>query len=159
MKPKQTLPSPDILLLEARGAIGRDAPLNVDVYASVIAELRDGKNLSFGKIAEWLGERLGREINKGIIYRVYTEWTEERANAEPDFNEPEEPTEQEEYARAVSELADEILNFTMEKAKALGSGGYIVNEAVESVLYRIKQTQADEKAAAEEDARIQEGKK
>jgi hypothetical protein len=47
----------------------------------------------------------------------------------------------------------------MEKAKALGSGGYIVNKAVESVLHRIEQAQADEKAAAEEDARNQEGKK
>ena len=151
MKPKKSIPSPDILLLEARGVVGRDAPLNFDAYASVIGELRDGKNMSFGKIAEWLGERVGREINKGIIYRVYSDWAEARANEEPDFDEPEHYSDEEQYARAVHELEEEILNFTMQRASELGSGGYTVTEAVENVLRRIKQTQADEKAAAEAD--------
>ena len=162
MKPKITLPSPKLLLVEARGSVGRDAPLNVDVYASVIGELRDGKNYSFGKIAEWLGERVGREINKGIVYRVYHDWRDARANEEPYFDEPEELSDDEQYARAVLELEQEILNFAMERTSALGSGGYTVNEAIENVLYRLKQTQADEKAAREADevasAQDKEGK-
>lgn len=148
-----------MLLLEARGVVGRDAPLNVDTYASVIGELRDGKNMSFGKIAEWLGERVGREINKGIIYRVYSDWAEARANEEPDHDEPEHYSDEEQYLRAVHELEEEILNFTMQRANELGSGGYTVSEAVENVLRRIKQTQADEKAALEADeAKEKEGK-
>lgn len=146
---KKDLPLPEMLLLEARGAIGREAPLNVDVYASVIAELRDKKNYSFGKIAEWLGERLGREINKGIVYRIYSDWCE---NQEPDIEEPEDFSVEQQHARAVHELEEEILNFTLEKARALGSGGYIINEAVQNVLYRVNQARADEKAATEADS-------
>lgn len=142
-----------MLLIEARGVIGRDAPLNLRDYSSVIGELREGKNYSYGKISEWLGERLGREINKGIVYRVYSEWALQRSQAE-EYDEPQPPEDDEDaYERAVGELSERILNLALQEAKAMGCGGAIISNAVELVLRQLEQAEADEKAAAEADAK------
>ena len=115
MKPASQRPSPASLLLEARGESEALAPLDLNEYAKVIVELR-GKNLSFGKIAEWLTEKLGRPINKGGVYRVCVEWEDaEQQEAERRAEEAEnEPAEEVDYesvrARIVGELSLQLVS-------------------------------------------------
>ena len=78
MKPKKELPTPKMLLVEARGSLEKDAPIDLRDYADVIGELR-AKNFSYGEIVDWLAARLDRHFNKGAVHRVFKEWEEEQA--------------------------------------------------------------------------------
>lgn len=162
MKPNNALPSPNLLLLEARGAEGLEAPLKIDDYASVIAELREKKNFSYQKIADWLSERLGREVNKGMVYRAYENLRELRElqamTLDVDIDEPEEKSIEEEIAEATAQLEAAILPCVLEKARGLGITGSIIEDALRNVAAHVAQVHADEKAATEADMQKDEGK-
>jgi len=75
-------------MIEVNGVVGKEAPINLSEYSTVIAALR-GKNLSFSEIAEWLDQRLGgRTVNRGAVYRTYLGWqgTERQRQEESDSN-------------------------------------------------------------------------
>ena len=154
MPPKKDLPSPKMLLVEARGAIEHDAPINLDEYASVIGELRATKNYSFGKVAEWLGERLGRPINKGAVFRVFKDWERkcelEAFNRDEDMEGP--PNDLDEAESEMKEVADCALDAARQCREDRKLPASVVIEGLERALRRAKQEAADEKAAEDADA-------
>ena len=145
MSSKSTRPSPKSLLFEARGVDETFAPLNLTEYESVIGELRR-KNYSFAKIADWLAERLNRPVNKGGVYRVYTDW-EEKLEREREYrdNSPEVPLQE-----AISDFASSIISFVEEYEKNNRCSGF-ADEALEQAAHLYRQQIEDEKTAESRD--------
>jgi hypothetical protein len=156
MAPKKDTPSPKTLLLEARGVVEQDAPIDLDDYADVIGELRQ-KNFSFGKIAEWLGERLGRPINKGAVFRAYKEWEFTRS-VEIAENAAEESimTKADRYNEMTGRLADYLVNAANEYSKTQGFPSIIIGAGIRLADMKFEQFKADEESANAEDSVKQE---
>lgn len=151
MKPKP-IPTPEMLLVEAEGALDQEAPLSLFDYGRVIDQLRD-KNYSFGKIAEWLSERLGRPINKGGVYRAYSDWLEDCRLQEEhglSLHEVREHTE-DEGTRIVDDLAEELGNYANSLADERGLPREFATEAMLRMAKIIERERADEKAAEDAD--------
>lgn len=113
MAPKKLPPSPRSLLAEAKG-VEEKITVRLQDYADVIGELRD-KNYSYGKISEWLGERLGITVNRGLVHRIFTEWDEERNRTADDelyerMNEMP-PTDEETTAHVIDAALQRIAEF------------------------------------------------
>ena len=141
-----------MLLVEAQGAVERDAPIDLHEYASVIGQLR-GKNYSFGKIAEWLAERLGRPINKGGVFRVYEDWVEAQDNDERyrgNFGPP--PDEEDQVNQLIQEIADEILSAANGAVVRKCLPSWFAPEAITRAAKIVEREKADERAAEEADA-------
>lgn len=149
MNPKNLRPSPQSLLLEARGVTVTDAPINLAEYEAVIVDLRR-KNYPFSKIADWLTERLGRPVNKGGVYRVYSDW-EQREPEKFDPSEYEEISEEEAYARAVHDFALYLAECADDYEKTNKCRGF-ADEALEKASAMVRQRMQDEKEADKVDA-------
>jgi len=150
MAPKNDIPSPEMLLVEAQGAVDRDAPIDMNEYGAVIGQLR-GKNYSFGKIAEWLGERLGRSINKGAVYRSYQTWLqlrEEEGFGAPEF---EPPDDEDELNHIIQEYADDVLAWASKAARGSSHPEWMAKEGIRRAAAMIEQEDADERAAEDAD--------
>ncbi len=143
-----------MLLVEARGAVEDDAPINLDQYDAVIGELRSEKNYSFGKVAEWLTERLGRPVNKGAVFRVFKDWERkcelEAFNRDEDMAPP--PDDQDEAEFEMKEVANCALDAARQCREDRKLPASFVIEGLERALRRAKQEAADEKAAEDADA-------
>lgn len=141
-----------MLLVEAQGAIERDVPIVLSDYAPVIGQLRH-KNYSFGKIAEWLSERLGRSINKGGVFRVYQDWEEDRNEylAEREAIEPP-PDDEEQADRLIREIASEVRNAAEDAAARKSLPAWFASEGVLLAAKVVEREQADERAAETADA-------
>ena len=135
------------LLQEARGETSREAPINLPDYEAVIVELRK-KNLSFAKIAEWLAERLGRPVNRGGVYRVYADW-EQREEDESIYRDQHQDVG---YYEAVDEMAKSLFEAALTYEKENECSGF-GDEALEKAARMYEQRRADERAAAEADAK------
>jgi len=141
-----------MLLVEARGAIERDAPIDLSEYADVIGQLR-GKNYSFGRIADWLAERLGRAINKGGVFRVYQTWEIEQKYAaeEIDFSPSEPPDDEEETDRLILKIAEEVRSAAVDSVANQSLPEFFADEGILRAAAIIEQERADERAADDAD--------
>ena len=152
MSAKNDLPTPEMLLVEAKGTVERNAPIDLYDYADVIGQLR-AKHFSFGKIAEWLGEKLGRPINKGVVYRIYDGWKFEQEKLEDlreEYDGPP-PDEHDEINMEIRRLADRILDYAEDAASNKAMPSHIAEEAIIQAAWDINQRRNDERAAEEAD--------
>ncbi len=142
-----------MLLVEAEGALDQEAPLSLSDYVRVIDQLRD-KNYSFGKIAEWLSERLGRPVNKGGVYRAYADWLEDCRLQEEhglSLNEVRMHDDDNEAEQYIGGLAEQIRDYANTMASENGWPSDFGEAAILRAAQSIERARADERAADEAD--------
>ncbi|MEZ5413278.1 MAG: hypothetical protein R3F03_03080 [Opitutaceae bacterium] len=150
MTSKTDIPSPEMLLVEAEGAVDRDAPIDLNSYGNVIDQLRD-KNYSFGKIAEWLSDRLGRRINKGAVFRSHQIWLQwQKLNESTMGIEP--PHGDDDLAEnEIDDFAQEIVADVRKVAMRRRVTESMMNEALRRAAAIVDQNEDDERAAEDAD--------
>ena len=154
-------PTPEELLAEVKGKESAKTYEFWD-YIEVVDELVK-KDYSYAKIAEFLADKLGIEINRGQVYRAYQMWLAEQQRVEEEARHAEEyeheradkgaePDFVQQMNAFRREAADEILQRLKEKFREeLNQFPVTSEDILRTALQTIEESRRDDAEAEEAD--------